>query len=292
MRGIALGLVCALGLALPAQAQLRAQDGLAALDAGDVAGAVAIWQPLAARGDAFAQVNLGVLALQGQGGLRPDQAEGFLTAAAEQGQAQAQMLLADQAIGRQDWANARRWFGAAAALGGAQAQLMAGLLADQGLGGPVDRVQAEAWFRASAETLPKAQLALGRLLTETGALSEAALWLERAALAGLPEAQFDLGTALADGAGLAPDPAAARGWYLRAARAGHAGAARNLSLMQARGQGGAQSFRAALAWAYLAGDEGADLVDALTEVMDADAQAAARVLSHSCRAPDLDPACE
>jgi hypothetical protein len=287
-----LGLVCAFGLSLPAQAQLRATDGLAALDAGDVAGAVAIWQPLAARGDAFAQVNLGVLALQGQGGLRPDQAEGFLTAAAEQGQAQAQLLLGDQAIDQQDWATARRWFGAAAAQGVAQAQLMAGLLADQGLGGPVDRAQAEAWFRAAAETLPDAQLALGRLLTERGALSEAVIWLERAALAEMPQAQFDLGTVLAEGAGLAPDPQAARGWYLRAARAGHAGAARNLSLMQARGKGGAQSFRAALAWAYLAGPEGADLVAALSEVMDADAQAAARALSETCRLPDADPACE
>ena len=279
-------------LALPAQAQLRAQDGLAALDAGDVAGAVAIWQPLAARGDAFAQVNLGVLALQGQGGLTPDQAEGFLTAAAAQGQIQAQMLLAQQAMDRQDWAVARRWYGVAAAQGGAQAQLVAGLLADQGLGGPVDRAQAEAWFRAAAETLPEAQLALGRLLTETGALPEAAIWLERAALAGLPEAQFNLAIALAQGAGLAPDPAAARGWYLRAARAGHAGAARNLSLMQARGQGGAQSFRAALAWAYLAGTEGTDLVAALTEVMDTDTAEAARALSARCRLPDADPACE
>jgi hypothetical protein len=170
---------------------------------------------------------------------------------------------------------------------------MAGLLADQGLGGPEDRAQAEAWFRASAQTLPEARLALGRLLTETGALTEAALWLEGAAAAGIPDAQFDFAKALADGAGVAADPVAARDWYLRAARAGHGPAARNLALMQARGEGGPQRLVAALAWAYLAAEAGAggDLVAALTEVMEADAQAKARALAPLCRAVPPDPDC-
>jgi hypothetical protein len=44
---------------VPADAQLRHADGLAAYDAGDVARARAIWQPLAERGDALAQYNPG-----------------------------------------------------------------------------------------------------------------------------------------------------------------------------------------------------------------------------------------
>ena len=271
--------------AAPAQAQLRATDGLAALDAGDPAGAVAIWQPLAARGDVLAQFNLGVLAAQGQGGLTPAQADGFLQAAAGQGYLPALMLLADRAVDRQDWAMARATFAQAAAQGDGRAQFMAGWLADQGLGGARDEQAARALYeQAGAQGVVGEQLALGRLLVEQGDRAQARDWLQRAADAGARDAQFDLGVLLQTGAGA--DPVAARALYLRAARAGHTGAMRNLALMQARGQGGPSGFTTALAWALLAEADGAPsdtaLVPALREVMSPQAQAEAQALAERC----------
>lgn len=279
-----------------AQAQIRAQDGLALLDAGDVAGAVALWLPLAARGDALAQVNLGVLALLGQGGLAPDQAEGFFEKAAAQGDFRAKRALAELAIDRQDWPAARAWAEAAAGLGDAQAQFMAGWLADQGLGGVADPVQALAHFeQAAAQNHAPAQLALGRLLLEKGQDGQAAFWLERAAQANVLDAMFDLGGILSRPDSALHDPVAARAWYARAARGGHGAAMRNLALMQARGQGGDQSFRAALAWALRAAEagQGEELAQALGGVMSDDQQNEARALAKLCQAPDAEshPAC-
>ncbi len=276
-----------------AHAQLRAEDGLALVDRGDIAGAVAIWTPLADRGDVLAQFNLGVLALQGQAGLPPAQAEGFFAAAAAQGHGPAQLALADLAVDRQDWTTAQDWYGAAATGGNARAQFMAGRIADDGLAGPVDRAQAARWYQMAADQgFAPAQLALGRLALDQGDTGQGAIWLERAALAGMAEAQFDLGVLLANGTGMAQDLPAARGWYLRAARSGHTPAMRNLALMQARGLGGAQNFRAALAWALLAGAEGADVTDALRDVLSEQAQTEAVVLAQSCLSDTASSDCD
>ncbi len=265
------------------QAQVRAEDGLSLLDAGDVSGAIAIWTPLAERGDVLAQFNLGVLALQGQGGLTPSQAEPFFEAAAQSGHGPAQLSLADLAVDRQDWSRARDWYQRAASGGDPRAQFMAGRIADDGLAGPSDRSAAADWYEKAAEQdFPPAQLALGRMLVEQGNTAQGIVWLERAAQAGQVPAKFDLGLLLSMGEGLAKDLPAARAWYLRGAQDGDAMAMRNLSLMQARGQGGAQSYRTALAWAILAGDAGADLAEALRAVMSPQAQAQAEGLSLTC----------
>lgn len=274
-------------------AQMRAADGLVALEAGDLAGAVAIWTPLAERGDLLAQFNMGVLALQGQGGLTPAQADGFLTPAAQNGDVPAQMLLADLAVDRQDWTAAQSWYQAAATAGDARAQFMAGRLADDGLAGAVDPDAAARWYELAArQDFVPAQLALGRLKLDKGNPEEGGIWLERAALAGQVDAQFDLAVLLASGMGVAQDLPAARNWYFRAAQAGNTNAMRNLSLMQARGQGGARSFRAALAWALLAGPDGSDLVPALRDVMSQDDQSDALGLSQTCRTAPAPEVCE
>lgn len=282
MRRISLLFVVALWPSI-AQAQLRAADGFSLLDSGDVAGAVSIWTPLAARGDLLAQFNLGVLALQGQAGLLPSQADGFFRAAAEQGYGPAQLALADLAVDQQDWAIAQDWYQAAATGGDARAQFMLGRITDDGLVGPADAGLAAQWYeRAAEQAFVPAQLALGRLLVEQGDAAAGAKWLERAALAGNVAAQFDMGLLLAMGDGAAPDLTAARGWYLRAARAGDRLSMRNLSLMQARGLGGPRNFVSALAWALLAQQDGADLTDALHEVMSTEDQAKATEMAQTC----------
>lgn len=271
-----IGVVClAYG---PAQAQLRAADGLAALEAGDAAAARAIWQPLAERGDVLTQHNLGVLALREGGDPVP-----WFTRAAEAGHLPAQTALAGLLADRQDWDAAARWFAAAADQGDALSAHSLGVLHDRGRLGPEARAQASRWFRQAAEGghVP-AQFALGAVLAEADD-PEAAIWFARAAEAGHTEARFNHALGLE-----AHDPASARLWYAQAARAGFGPASYNLALLHARGRGGAANFRAALTWALVAEHQGfvqgATLAGALSEVIPPDAENAARADALVCAA--------
>lgn len=269
-----IGLLCL--ASSPVLAQLRATDGLTALDAGDAATARAIWQPLAERGDVLAQYNLGVLALR-----EGEDASRWFTLAAESGHLPAQQALAGLQADRQNWDEAARWYAAAAKQGDAKAAHSLGVLHDRGVLGDGLRGQAAQWFRQAAEAghVP-AQFALGALLAEADD-PEAGLWFERAAQAGYADAQFNHARLLQSA-----DPVAAREWYARAGAAGVGAASYNLSLMQARGQGGAESFQSALAWAFIALDQGfaqaATLADALAEVMTPEAARRARALASDC----------
>lgn len=264
-------LVCA-----PALAQLRAADGLAALEAGDAEGARAIWQPLAERGDVLAQYNLGVLALRNGG----DAARWF-TLAAEQGHLPAQQALAGLLADAQDWDSAAHWYAQAAAQGDPRAAHSLGLLHDRGILGEAARGQAERWFRQAAVAgFAPAQFALGAILAEMHN-PEAGLWFARAAKAGHVDAQFNHARGMMES-----DPAAARDWFRRAGLAGSGAASYSLALMQARGQGGAESFQAALAWALVAQEQGFEraeaLAAALSEVMREETRLSARTLAERC----------
>lgn len=284
IKAIFLGFV--LALAQPVSAQMRATDGLAALDAGDAEAARAIWAALAARGDVLAQHNLAVLMLTGQGGAQDrDGALIWFEAAALQGHLPAQLALAGLAQERGDTDVARRWYHAAAKGGDAGAQFaLAKLMEREG-----DPEGAQPWYRAAAEQgVVGAQFALAAALAEQGEHVEAADWFEVASDAGDLRATHNLAFALAQGLGRDQDEAAARALYLQAAQAGYAPSMRNLALMQARGQGGAQSFRLALAWALNADalDEAgaSDLVAALREVMPQESIAEAEMRAPTCLA--------
>lgn len=272
--------ICIIGTFLlacgPAQAQLRAADGLAALEAGDAATARDIWQQLAERGDVLAQYNMGVLTLRSGA----DAARWFALAA-EQGHLPAQTALAGLLADAQDWAGAARWYEAAALQGDAPSAHALGLLLDRGLwGAPEDAAR---WFRQAAEAghVP-AQFALGTWLAEQGA-GEAAIWFARAAEAGHVEAQFNHARAL-----VADDPVAARHWYAQAGAAGFGAASYNLALMHARGQGGPARFESGLAWAQVAQHQGFDqsaaLVASLSDVMLPDTVARATEMAQNCLA--------
>ena len=93
-------------------------------------------------------------------------------------------------------------------------------------------------------------------------------WFTMAAEAGLPQAQFNLGTYLDKGEGVAaPDYPAAADWFRRAADAGDAGvgevasrfsgmAASNLSGMYSMGRGVTRSKRQAMRWTRKAAEYG------------------------------------
>lgn len=272
-------------LPYPAAAQLRAADGLSALEAGDTLRAREIWEQLATRGDVLAQYNLAVLELESD----PKRAQNLFKAAAKEGHPDAQRALADLALEAGDWTQARRWFRVVATAGDARAQMVLAALLDQGMGGPANTTGAAFWYtRAAEQGVAEAAFALGTLQTEAGKLEEAAEWFRRASSQGHVAATHNLAVAHAQGAGVEQDLAEARALYRLAAQAGHAPAMHNLALMQARGQGGEASFRRALSWALNADSAGHPnapvLIEALREVMAEDAIAAAEALAESCLA--------
>jgi TPR repeat protein len=100
----------------------RFQKGTDAYANGDYAAALAKFKPLAERGNAQAQFNLGVMYHQGQGVSQDDkEAAVWWSKAAEQGHAEAQDNLGFRyARGQgivQDWVQADKWFTIAAAAG-------------------------------------------------------------------------------------------------------------------------------------------------------------------------------
>jgi TPR repeat protein len=98
------------------------QEGIDAYAKGDFAAALAKFRPLAEKGNAQAQFNMGVMARQGQG-VAPDdrQAVDWWMKAAEQGHAEAQdnlgLRLARGQGAAQNWVEADKWFTIAAAGG-------------------------------------------------------------------------------------------------------------------------------------------------------------------------------
>jgi TPR repeat protein len=120
-RGIVVGLLLALLVALPATAQ-NYQKGVAAAALGDYATAMQEWRPLAAKGHAGAQYKLGFMYEEGRGvPLNFIKAAKWYRKAAEQGHAVAQRSLGMKykyGIGvQQDYVFAHMWFSLSAANG-------------------------------------------------------------------------------------------------------------------------------------------------------------------------------
>ncbi len=96
------------------------QDGVAAYGRGDFGTAYSIFKPLAEKGDANSQHNLGVMYENGQGVPR-------------------------------DYAEAMKWYGKAAAQGKESSCNNIGAMYEEGLGVPQDYAEAVKWFRKAAE---------------------------------------------------------------------------------------------------------------------------------------------
>ena len=196
-----------------------------------------------------------------------------------------------------DDALAFHWFRIAAEAGDPAAQHYLGLFYLSGIGTEVDLEQAAywlrrcaeinapesllslAWFRLESNYLPhaaahttalirnlaeqgvvSAQYGLGLLRTEASdpeGQAEALAWLEQAARAGHPDAQFQLGAALLEGAeGRPARPEEAVKWFLAAARQGHERALRNLGVAHFVGRGVERDLAAAYGWFWLADRHG------------------------------------
>ena len=136
-----------------------AQDynkGVAAFQAGDFETALKNWMPLAEKGDAEAQRNLGVMFQQGTGVLQSDtEAVKWYRRAAESGHGRAQQNLGvmyEEGAGViQDFAEAAKWYRLSAAQGNLFAKLNLGVFFERGIpGAPRDLVRAHMWYNLAA----------------------------------------------------------------------------------------------------------------------------------------------
>jgi TPR repeat protein len=145
-----LSIIC---LAIPTWAEFQA--GMEANDREDYATALREWRPLAERGDALAQYNLGMLYRKGRGVPQDDvQARKWYAKAAAQGLAKAQFNLGTLYFngegGPKDYQQALRWFRLAADQGEALAQTKIAIMYDEGQGVPRNIVQAYKWCSLAA----------------------------------------------------------------------------------------------------------------------------------------------
>ena len=135
------------------------EDGIAAYHEKGYAKAVALWRPLAEKGDAAAQYFLGTLYVEGHG-VEHNDATAFMwfQRAANQGYAAAQYNVgASYAGGKgapQSYVDAAKWFRRAADQGVVFAQLNLGLLYAAGNGVPQDSVEALKWLELAFLALP------------------------------------------------------------------------------------------------------------------------------------------
>lgn len=210
-------------IALFAAAPVRADttdQAQALLDAGDVASAVRLLEPLAGAGDASAEYLLGKVHLDGLGV-------------------------------PQDFSAAARWIAKAAEKGHAPAQNALGRLHAEGLGVARDGKAAVVWMKRAAEQgNPAHQYDLALLLDDARLgvedKIEAVRWFEAAAKQGLPAAKTSLGLAYQQGSDVQKDLARAAALFSEAAEAGDARAQNNLGLMLARGEGVPQDYERAV----------------------------------------------
>jgi TPR repeat protein len=160
MRTLLLALTIALS-AQPAGAK-TVRAGIEAWQKGDAAAAVAIWRPLADKGDADAAFNLGQAYRLGKGvPIDLAQAQSWLERAARKGHLDAGATLGLLLFQNGNRVTAMRWLRAAAEAGEPRALLMVGTALYNGDGVPSDPVTAYAYIsRAAAQGLPPAKATL------------------------------------------------------------------------------------------------------------------------------------
>ena len=169
------------------------EDGLAAYERGDYATALQLWRPLADRGYARAQNNLGEMYRNGQGV-------------------------------PQDYAEAMRWYRKAADQGNVRGQVNVGAMYRNGQGVPQDYAEAMRWYRKAADQGDAAsEYSLGLMYNKGYGVrrdyAEAVAWYRKAAGPGYALVQFNLGAMYNSGQGVLQDYVQAHRWLdLAAAR--------------------------------------------------------------------------
>lgn len=183
----------------------------------------------AQRNDGDALYSLGLLGLEGRGGVSKAEAESFLSRAGRAGNAAAAealgFALLSGEIGRLDANAAALWLARAADAGRTGAAYPAALLFTGQDGANIDFTRARKYLEQAGNAGVGAAAAdLGLLLLQgrLGAPDEAAAaaWFQRAAEYGDQEGQFLYAYALASAKGVPQDLESAYGWVLRSAAQG------------------------------------------------------------------------
>ncbi len=198
------------------------EGGLAAYDRGDFARAVAEWQPIAERGDANAQYNMGLLYACGEGVPR-------------------------------DYQKAAEWYRQSAEQGVVAAEYNLAVLYANGQGVARSSQDAAEWFRKAAESgVTAAAASLADIYYQGDGVgqnyAEAEKWYRKAADQGIPSAQFGLGVMNDLGQGVPQNYEEAIAWYTKAAEAGYAPAMTNLGILYYNAQGEKRDLVQAYAW--------------------------------------------
>ncbi|MHB8090140.1 MAG: tetratricopeptide repeat protein [Syntrophales bacterium] len=248
----------------------------------DAAAAVRELRPLAERGNADAQFNLGSLYYQGWG-LPQDYQEAvhWFRKAAEQRHPHAQATLGTiyaegvQGVIAKDYPQALMWFIFAAAQGDAEAMEFRNELAARMTPAQITEAQkmarefkpedAYAKLYRELKSLaergdPDAQLKVGLMHYQGRSaqkdLGEALQWFRKSAAQGNALAQANVGYMYDMGEGVPQNHVEAAGWYLKAAERGNAQAQFTLGSMYEKGMGVQQDEVQALMWFNLATAQG------------------------------------
>ena len=233
------------------------QKAQAALDKGDIEGAIKLLRPEADKGNAVAANALGEIHIAGRG-LKPapDEAVKWFQKAADAGSNPAQLNLARLLfLGAEgvpkDEEKARFLLRTAAEAGYAPAQAQLGSAVESLAARSESKAQtAEArdWYeKAAAQNQPDGMLALARFYDGGlgGLAASPAKAFDlcfRAAQAGSAVAMNEMGVRYQKGAGVRQDPVAAIGWFTRGAQHGQPAALVNLGNCYEVGSGVLQDF--------------------------------------------------
>ena len=165
----------------------------------------------------------------------------LLRAPAEAGNADAQLLLGimyqDGEGVPKDAALAAQWIRKAAEQDNATAEFALGVMYHQAMGVPKDDAAAVRWLEKAAKEVPPAVFALAKLHEDNGNYAEALKWYRLLASQGDADSQNDVGHMYETGRGVAQNYAEAAKWYRLAADQGNAEAQNNLGTLYAKGQG-------------------------------------------------------
>ena len=196
--------------------------GLAAYERGDHAAALEEWLPIAERGDANAQYNVGLLFHRGE-------------------------------VIPQNIAAAARFYQMAAEQGVAAAQYNLGVIHANGQGVPQNLMEARHWLeKAAAQNVPEAADVLGYMYASGQGVKKdfarALEWYRSAAEYGLPGSQFNLGLMHDLGQGMGRNFEEALSWYRKAAEQGYGAAYCNIGILYYNAQGVKRDLVESYAW--------------------------------------------
>ncbi len=224
------------------------------------------WRALAERGDAVAQLNVGLMYLKGQGVEQSDEKafEWFKKSANgrnEQAQFNVGLMYHKGQGVEQSYEKAFEWYKKSADNGNAQAQLNVGVMYRKGEGVEQSDEKAFEWFKKSADNgNADAQFNVGVMYRKGEVVEqsdeEAFEWFKKSADNGNADAQFNVGVMYRKGEVVEQSDEEAFEWFKKSADNGNADAQFNVGLMYAKGQGVKQSDEEAFEWFKKCAEQG------------------------------------